>query len=320
MPLTFIPKNKKKQRQKRFIIGSSIALSLIASVGYWYVFVAGVPQLDAPPIEEVRGLNFQVKTFYSEAMGQERRYGVVLPPGYEHHPTRRYPVIFLLHGGHGSETDYQKKAGIMAILQDLYKEKRLAPAIIITPDGNDNRGTSPFWDSDYFDGPNGKVATLIGSDLVKEVKKEFRTVSDPRYWAIGGLSSGAWGAFNIGLRHINTFHIIFGHTGYYLDKSGDQNSPQVIVETLPADQRKKLRIYLDAGKDDQKYLTAAQDFHNTLDRLEIYNEFNTFPGGHELAVGENNGWNYWRQHLKDSLSFVERQYKAAQEAKKPKHP
>lgn len=316
MPLSFKP--KRKQPRKPALILSAVVLSAIAAGSYFYVFVLGAPQLDAPPAEEVAGINFQVKSFYSEAMGQQRRYGIILPPGYEKHPKRRYPVIFLLHGGHGDERDYYEKAGITTTLKDLYRDKKLPAALIIMPDGNDNRGSSPFWDSDYFDGANGKVSTYIGVDLVKEVKQQYRTIEDSHYWAMGGLSSGAWGAYNIGLRHLNRFTIFFSHTGYFVDKSGTENSPQDFVEQIPQTERKRIRAYLDAGEADEKYLDTTRDFHQVLDRLGIYNEFYVFPGGHGI-VGQNVGWNYWRQHLADSLSFVGRQLRHVQEQKKHQH-
>lgn len=316
MPLNFKPKGKRIRNP--VVIGSAIALSVISAGTYWYVFIAGAPQLDAPGIEEVAGLNFQVKRFYSEAMKEEREYGVILPPGYEKHPNRRYPVIFLLHGGHGDEQDYNKKAGITATLKKLYEQKVLPPALIITPDGNDNRGTSPFWDSDYFDGENGQVATYIAEDLVQEVKARFRTIEDSHYWAMGGLSSGGWGAYNIGLRHLNRFNIFFSHTGYFIDNSGRQNSPQLFVQDLPTSERKRIRAYLDAGEGDEKYLDATRDFHQVLDRLGIYNELHVFPGGHGI-VGQDVGWNYWRKHLADSLSFVGKQFKHVHTQKKHKH-
>lgn len=156
--------------------------------------------------------------------------------------------------------------------------------MIITPDGNDKRGTSPFWDTNYYDGENGKVATLIGVELVQEVKRHYRTISDPNYWAMGGLSSGAWGAFNIGLRYLHRFHIFFSHTGYFIDNSGDRNSPQVFIQDIPDEQQKKIRAYLDAGEGDEKYLDTTREFHNVLDRLGIFNEFYVFPGDMELSV------------------------------------
>ncbi len=312
---------KKKYRQLGIL--AAIALAGLLGGSYWYVFVAGVPQLDPPVAEANTGLTFQVESFNSQAMGAERRYGVVLPPGYAKHPDRRYPVIILLHGGHGSERDFEDKAKLTSVLHNLYQSHRLPPAIVITPDGSDNRGSSPFFDPDYFDGPNGNLATLIGVELVQVIKARYRTLDQPQFWAIGGLSSGAWGAFNIGLRQLNQFHTFFSHTGYFVDGSGDQNSPQVFVAQIPLAQRKLLRVYLDAGDADHKYLQATQSFHNTLTQLGIKNQFNIFPGGHGI-VGQDVGWNYWHKHLTDSLRFVGAQFQAAvprsSRPSVPKHP
>jgi len=299
-----------KNRFKSVLLAGAIASTGIAGLGYWYVFIAGAPQLDAPPAETNTGLKLEVSSFNSRAMGGERRYGIVLPPSYTKEPNRRYPVVVLLHGGHGDEQDYENKARLTSILHDLYSSKRLPHAIVVTPDGSDNRGSSPLYDPDYLDGPNGNVATLIGAELPEVIKSRYRTLEKPQFWAIGGLSSGAYGAFNIGLRYSNTFHVLFSHTGYFIDKSGPQNSPQLFVSQIPAAQRKSLRIYLDAGEDDHKYLQATQAFHNTLKQLGIVNEFRVFPGGHGI-VGQNSGWNYWHKHLADSLTFTGQQFNSA---------
>lgn len=294
--------------RKQLLLASAAVLTIAATGGYWYVFIAGVPQLDPPPAESNTGLNFQVETFTSQAMGTERSYGIVLPPGYAQNPAQHYPVIVLLHGGHGDARDLQDKAALTSILHDLYRSDRLPPSIVVTPDGNDNRGSSPFWDPDYYDGSNGKVGTLIGSELVQVIKSRYRTLQEPQFWAIGGNSSGGWGAFNIGLRHPDQFHILFSHTGYFVDDSGPENSPLLFVHKLPPAQRSQLRTYLDAGDEDAKYLQATQKFHQTLNQLGIANDFRIYPGGHGI-VGQNVGWNYWHKHLSDSLSFVGQQFK-----------
>jgi enterochelin esterase-like enzyme len=275
----------------------------LLGAGGSYVLILGVPQLDPPKAELNTNLEFRVASFNSQAMGTSRKYGIVLPPGYSAKGSTRYPVVILLHGGHGDERDFEDKAKLTSVLHDLYAAKKLPPAIIVTPDGNDQRGTSGLWDSEYFDGKNGKVSSLIGKDLVQEIKARYRTSDRPEDWAMGGLSSGGWGALNIGLRHLDQFRIFFSHTGYFRDRSGPQNSPEKFVSELPPDLTAKIKVYLDAGKDDHKYLAATESFHRTLDRLNVSNEYNVFPGGHGI-IGEDVGWNYWHKHLYDSLSFV----------------
>jgi hypothetical protein len=40
------------------------------------------------------------KTYFSDALGEDRKYGVVLPPGYNlpENKDQRYPVVYFLHG------------------------------------------------------------------------------------------------------------------------------------------------------------------------------------------------------------------------------
>ncbi|MBC1239675.1 esterase family protein [Nostoc sp. 2RC] len=291
----------------KFFVSFVGAIALLTTAAYYYVFILGAPQLDAPQEEANTGLKFQLVNFNSQAMGTIRNYGLILPPGYYKNQQKRYPVIFLLHGGHDDARAFADKYAILDVLYELYKTKKLPPSIVITPDGNDNRGSSPLYDPDYFDGPNGKIGTLIGSELVQVVKSRYRTLEEPQYWALGGISSGGWGAFNIGLRYLNNFHILFSHSGYFTDSSGSQNSPQQIVQQLSPEDRKQLRVYLDAGVNDSNLLASTKAFHEILTQLGIVHVFYAFPGGHGLS-GSNIGWNYFHKHLKDSLSYVGEQF------------
>ena len=265
------------------------------------------PLLPPQPSDRVLAtpLTYKIETYDSEAMGGSRTYGVSLPPDYEQNPNQRYPVIFLLHGGHGYPQDwFAKKGGALITLQKLYAADKLPPSIVITPDGNDKRGSSPYWDPQYFDGPNGKVSTAIGNELVKVVQSRYRTLPNPDFWAMGGLSSGGWGAVNVGLHNINNFSILFSHSGYFQDKSGAENSPITYIKTIPTQANKRLRIYLDAGKSDTEELDDARQFNQVLSQLKIYNMFRQFPGSHT--------WDYWREHLADSLTFVGEQFRISQ--------
>jgi enterochelin esterase-like enzyme len=298
-------------RFSKFSIGITCTLVLLLSSVYFYVFVLGAPQFD-PPKEIVdtsikSKLKFKLESFKSEAMGRIREYGVIFPPDYNQNSGKRYPVIFLLHGGHDNARAYVDKYAIVSVLNELYKTKKLPPVFIIMPDGNDLRGSSPLYDPEYFDGKNGKIGTLIGSELVAVVKARYSTLEDPKYWALGGISSGGWGAFNIGLRYLNNFNILFSHSGYFIDNSGVENSPQRLVQKIPNQELKKLRVYLDAGKNDIDLLASTELFHETLNKVGVENVFYQFPGGHGLS-GANIGWNYFHKHLKNSLSYVGSQF------------
>jgi enterochelin esterase-like enzyme len=304
----------------KYFLGIGIGiLASIAALGSWYVFVAGAPQLDGPndSAEAVvaEKLSYEVVSYPSPIFGGDRTYGVVLPPDYAKQPNQKYPVVFLLHGGHGDPTAWFKHGAALSVIQKVYADGHLPPSIIITPDGNDERGSSALWDPTYADGPNGKVLSAIGDELVQVIKSRYRTKTNPHFWAMGGLSSGGWGALNIGLHQLQNFSILFSHSGYFTDKSGTDNSPLAYVQKLSPQQRQNLSVYLDAGEGDGKYLDQSRQFHEVLDRLNVPNTFNAFPGGHGI-VGADVGWNYWHKHLADSLTFVGQRFRLAEKAKK----
>lgn len=263
------------------------------------------PKILKPPASTPTqlGLNYQLVTYQSRVMGSDRQYGIVLPPGYHQQPQVRYPVIFLLHGGHGDPTAWFVKGQALKVIENLYASEKLPPSIIVTPDGNDSRGTSPYWDPEYVNGRYGNVVDAIGDELVQEIKTRYRTQNDSRYWAIGGLSSGGWGALNVGLHNPQTFKTMFSHSGFFVDKSGAENSPIEFIQTLDPQTRKSIAIYLDAGEGDGRYLAESREFHQVLNQLQIENQFNEFPGGHGVK-GKDVGWGFWRKHLADSLSYV----------------
>jgi enterochelin esterase-like enzyme len=287
-------------RLRRFLpsplpLGLAVALGLATPLWHPHPGVAaGVPV--AVNQAETR------QTYASALLGQQRRYEVALPPGYADHPERRYPVIVLLHGGSGDQGDWfdPHKGDALATLQTLYRQGVLPPSIVVAPDGNDRRGRSRFWDPQYFDGPNGPMAAALGDELVKVIQSRYRTLLAPRYWALGGLSSGAWGALNIGLKWPNHYAILFSHSGYMLDASGPANSPLATLPNLPAARLRSLRVYLDSGSDDERYRQQSARFHALLDQLGVTNVFHVFPGSHS--------WRYWREHLADSLRFVGAQW------------
>ncbi len=139
----------------------------------------------------------------SPALGAPLRYGLYLPPHYADDATRRYPVLYLLHGVGGNEHDWPDDAHLARIVDPLISTGAIRPLLIVTPAGD----TSWYVDSKARGGP-GDYATATAVDLVRHIDTTYRTIADRGGRAIGGLSMGGFGALRLGFEHPETYAAI----------------------------------------------------------------------------------------------------------------
>ncbi len=59
------------KNQKLMLILTGVILTVF-SIGGWYIFIAGAPQLDPPQIETHSELKFQLESFNSSSMQESR--------------------------------------------------------------------------------------------------------------------------------------------------------------------------------------------------------------------------------------------------------
>ena len=69
----------------------------------------------------------------SKSVGAKRNMVIYTPPGYS--KESKYPVLYLLHGAGDDETGWTKKGSAAAILDNLYAAKKIAPMIVVMPNG-----------------------------------------------------------------------------------------------------------------------------------------------------------------------------------------
>jgi len=127
---------------------------------------------------------------------------VVVPPGYGE-GSRRYPVLYLLHGAQGDEDSWIEYGGL---LEDSAARPRSDQAIVVMPK------VGPFtgFALDWVDG-HRQDATLIGERLVDWVDATFRTVPDRRHRAIAGYSGGGLSAAHLA----ESYPEVFGQLGVF---------------------------------------------------------------------------------------------------------
>src|SRR6476620_12145429 len=81
-------------------------------------------------------------------VGVNRRAMIYTPSGYS--KKNKYPVLYLLHGIGGDEKEWLKGGSPQIILDNLYKDKKIQPMIVVMPNGRamkDDRATGNIFDS-----------------------------------------------------------------------------------------------------------------------------------------------------------------------------
>lgn len=132
--------------------------------------------------------------FRSAVLGREWKLAVYVPDG-DAAARAAHPVLYLLHGHGGNETDWAHAGDVVRTADSLIVAGHVPAFLIVMPDGGNS------W---WVDGPE-PIATAFVEDLIPHVERTWR--ADPRRGArlIAGLSMGGYGALRFALRHPRTF-------------------------------------------------------------------------------------------------------------------
>jgi enterochelin esterase-like enzyme len=129
---------------------------------------------------------------------------VILPPGYDTDPARRYPVVYLIHGyPFGGPRDWLTSGDAPGTLLALQRATVIAPMIVVSVDLTAGH---PSTDWEGLNVPGGpQLETYLAGTVVPAVDRRYRTLADRTHRALGGMSGGGFGALNIGLHHVGEF-------------------------------------------------------------------------------------------------------------------
>ena len=143
----------------------------------------------------------------------ERPAAVYVPPNYDPEGSRRYPVLYVLHGYTGSVTGLLGarpwETNVFQWVDRLVAERRMQPAILVAVDGFTRLGGSQYVDSIH----NGNYATCVVKDIVGHVDANYRTIAREGGRAVLGKSSGGFGAMHLVLEHPGIFGAFASHSG-----------------------------------------------------------------------------------------------------------
>ncbi len=135
-------------------------------------------------------------TLQTPAVDRPTSVRVLLPDGYDSHPGRSYPVLYLLHGGADDYRSWTDKGAAEAITAG-------ADLIVVMPDSGPLQGYTDWYNGGQF-GPPAWETYHVGQ-LIPWIDERFRTVAKRRGRAIAGLSMGGGGAIQYAARHPDLF-------------------------------------------------------------------------------------------------------------------
>jgi enterochelin esterase family protein len=231
------------------------------------------------------------RTYFSKESNEMRRCFIYTPPGYETDNQKRYPVLYLQHGGGENETGWSSQGHANLIMDNLIAEGKTVPFIIVMDNGtwrmpprpNGERPAGPWPPEGWADGFKN---TLI-KDIIPMIDANYRTIADPQHRAMAGLSMGGMQSRVITLAHPE----LFSYVGMF---SGGSISVQD-VEKSPAFKEKIKLVFISYGSrelDNPRTGAWGDPKENTeaLKKIGMNTHFYVSP----LTAHE---WQSWRRGL-----------------------
>jgi enterochelin esterase-like enzyme len=220
-------------------------------------------------------------TYPSKTVGVNRRALVYTPPGYS--KKNRYPVFYLLHGIGGDEKEWLRGANPQAILDNLYREKKIEPMIVVMPNGRamkDDRAIGNMFDSARVQAFTTFEKDLL-NDLIPYVEKKYPTYKDREHRALAGLSMGGGQSLNFGLGNLDRFAWVGGFSS-----APNTKAPELLVPH-PEQLKAQLKLlWISCGVDDG-LISFSQRTHDYLEAHGVPHIYYVEPGAHDFKVWKN---------------------------------
>ncbi len=279
--------------------------------------------LAAPASAESR---IDCSSIQSRILKQSVRYCVFLPEGYDSAPTRRYPILYFLHGL-GDNEQTLINTGAYGILDTLRQQHKIGDFLVAAP-----AGKRDF----YINSADGKV--MYGDFLLREfipaMEARYRVRSGRGSRGVTGMSMGGYGALRLAFANPALFSSVSAQGAALITESPQQinktlrsgsplgrmfggtfgmpvdvphwqrNNPFVLARKNHAALR-DLAIYFNCGDvDEYGFENGAAALHRQLEKEDITHEYHLYAGNHSLG--------YFLEHFGETMVFHSRAFDAAQ--------
>ena len=252
-----------------------------------------VPAFPEPPAgfdtkrDGVASGKLEMVSYESKSVGTTRKMNVYTPPGYS--KEKKYPVLYLLHGIGGDETEWQRFANPGQLLDNLVADGKATPMIIVLPNGRAQQNDRA--EGDVF--RHGPAFAKFEDDLLKDVipfiEKNYSVQADREHRALAGLSMGGGQSLNFGLKHLDTFAWVGGFS------SAPNTRPAKELIPDPAVAKGKLKLlFLSCGKKDG-LMRVSQGVHGYAKEHGVPHVWHVDENAHDAKHWKNTLYHFLQQ-------------------------
>jgi enterochelin esterase-like enzyme len=266
--------------------------------------------VDFYSVKDVPHGDIRSKQYFSKVTNSWRRLYVYTPPGYDKDLQRKYPVLYIQHGGGEDETGWAVQGKTDIILDNLIAAGKAKPMLVVIANGNvpGPGGARGGYSSAAMKG----FADELLNNIVPFIEGNCRVLANAGNRALAGLSMGGGQTFFVGLGNKDKFDSLgifstglFGGIGRGPAGPGptaggafnaEEQMPGLLSNAQSFNEALKV-LYISVGEQDPR-LEPTKKAVADLRSHGLNVEFASFPGGHE--------WQVWRKSLHD---FAQRIFK-----------
>lgn len=220
-------------------------------------------------------------TYTSKTVDSKRRALIYTPPGYS--KTKKYPVLYLLHGIGGDEKEWLNGGQPQVILDNLLADGKIEPMIVVMPNGRamkDDRAGGNMMAQDKVQAFATFEKDLL-NDLIPFIEKKYSVFNDREHRAVAGLSMGGGQSLNFGLGNLDKFAWIGGFSS-----APNTKTPQELVPDIAAAKEKIKLLYMSCGASDG-LISFSKRLHDYLVKNDVPHIYFIEPGVHDFKVWKN---------------------------------
>jgi enterochelin esterase-like enzyme len=220
----------------------------------------------------------------SKTVGARRKMNVYTPPGYA--KDKKYPVLYLLHGIGGDETEWQRFVTPDVLLDNLIADGKATPMIIVMPNGraqvNDRAEGNVFAAAPAF----ATFERDLLDDVIPAIESRYSAATGREDRALAGLSMGGGQTLNFGLGHLDKFAWI----GAFSSAPNTKAPAELVPDPAAATRQVKL-LYLSCGNKDSLF-SISQGVHVYLKERNVPHIWNVDGHAHDPTHWRNNLYNF----------------------------